>query len=121
MQTLKGGREVTVTLETGETEVVIVRQFSLKQYDQALLIHEDEIALNGLACGKDKNWASSLSPESHEELVNIVREVNEKGFFPFAQRTYPKIVARLNSVKPEVLRAAIEKASQPLPPGLLPR
>lgn len=120
METLLGGRTITVNKEDSSTEEVKVRQLPLREYEKAFLVYDDEFAFAALVCERSKEWAQTLSPESYEELASACQEVNAKGFFSYAQRQQKKLMDRLNSVKPEVLRMAVEKASNASPPGLRP-
>lgn len=121
MDTLNGGRVVTVVKADGSKEDITVRQLPLKDYSAAFAAFDNEMELVSVICAKDKNWVFTLAPDSYEELLLAVQAVNDKGFFAYAARQNERLTKRLNSVKPEVLQAVSAKALQPLPPGLQPR
>jgi hypothetical protein len=125
METIKGGRTITVQLADGGSAEVFVRQLPLGDYEAAFLLQDDEMGLTALICGKVKQWVLSLEPESYETLRTASEEVNAKGFFVYASRQNERVTKRLNSVRPELLRLASEKASEKASltsqPGLQPR
>lgn len=88
---------------------LVVKQFTLDEYDKALPLLDDERALVAWACGKTKKEISDLTPESYEALQAAVWEVNEKGFFPFARRQIDGVIKNLSSLPPELMQAQMEK------------
>lgn len=116
-----GGKKVVVTFLDGSHEEVFVRQFRISQYDAAFLLSDNEQKLNAFAVDKDAAWLDKLAPESYEELNKEVREVNGKGFFSYAARQWDALLAKMNSIKPEAMRLALERGSKASPLGLVPR
>ena len=47
---------------------------------------ENEFLLAAIACKTSEDAIKSLSPESYEQLLGTVFQVNENGFFSFARR-----------------------------------
>ena len=91
--TLFGGKSLTVYFEQPAApaepilpEAIKVRQIPVREYETGLPLVDDEPALVGFLCRKDKAWALNLAPESFEEILTIGREGNAKGFFSFCQR-----------------------------------
>jgi hypothetical protein len=89
---LFGGKFLAVRFEplpdgtTVPDAEIKVRQIPVRDYETGLALVNDEPALVGLLCGKDKAWALTLAPESYEAALITGREVNAKGFFTFCQR-----------------------------------
>lgn len=118
--TLFGGREVVAQfIPTPGTEpgkdAVRVRQLSLRDYERAFALIDDEIALAAFICGKDKKWADELLPESYEALYAAAREVNAAGFFAWSlrrraqeQQVQDRAVAAMAGMSPEALKTAFE-------------
>lgn len=122
METLKAGRKITVTVDdTGASEEVVVRQLPVKDYQKAIAVADKEIELAAVVVAKPVAWVESLTPESYEELVVAMNEVNAKGFFTFAAREHDKLMRKLSGASPELLKMAAEKASTASAPGLRPR
>jgi len=141
--TLFGGKTVTVSFEptagdaaggeissdfTPRTEQVRVRQIPLRDYERGFGVVTDEIALSGFLCGRDRNWALTLAPQSHELVISTGREVNAEGFFAFAARRADQIekqnqgamvaFAGLLKEQPELLAEAIRAGSASPKPSL---
>lgn len=102
-------------------ETVEVGHIPLKHYEKAFLASDDELELCAIAIGKSKSWVMGLAPESYEDLMGAIREVNAKGFFAYASRRQEAVINRMNKVSPEVLRLAAEKGSTITQPGLRPQ
>jgi len=124
--TLFGGRLITVLHEAGTPEEIKVRQLRMADYERALPLLDDEIALTAFCCIPstpdprpfEKPWALTLQPESYEELQAAVQEVNAKGFFSYAARRSEKdrkakeeIVRSMAAMPPETLKAVSEMAN----------
>lgn len=114
-ETLFGGRPVKVLLLDGTTAEFTVRQLNLGEYQRAMTLIEDEIALTALICGHDKKWADTLAPESYEALFTAAQEVNANGFFAFAARRQKRAADELQTMLPVLASMspeAIQKAVQ---------
>ena len=85
--TLNGGVMLTVSFEpladgtVPSPAAIKVRQIPVRDYETGFPLVDDEPALVGFVCGKDKAWALTLTPDSFEEVLDTGREVNTKGFF----------------------------------------
>lgn len=108
--TLFGGRTVPATFTDGHTDDVRVRQLPLAEYERAFVLREDEFALTALCCAQEKDWISTLTPDSYEALRAAAEEVNAQGFFAYAARRAKR--------EREALAAQLELASQ-MPPETL--
>lgn len=84
--TILGGNKITITLETGATEEIIVRQIPIRDYGDGFKHFNDEVALVAFLAGKPKEFALTLTPESYEEILSVGQEVNASGFFAFCRR-----------------------------------
>lgn len=112
METMFGGRVVKVVFEDNNTEEVKVRQLPLRDYDRAFAVIDDEIALTAHICGKSKDWALSLQPESYEALQEKAREVNGRGFFGWSERKSRELTKFVAGMGPEIAQAAMASTSQ---------
>ena len=123
LETLFGGRLITITREDGSTEEIRVRQLPLADFEKAFALLDDELGLVALICGKDKAWLNGtppdykdgVSPESYENLHAAAREVNLRGFFSFSDRrqvreqaTQDRMVKAMSTLTPDALKTAME-------------
>jgi len=141
MITLNGGLKHTVNLEpladgTLPPAVEIkIRQIPVREYENGFPLVDDEPALVGFLCAKDKIWALGLAPESFEEVLTKGREVNAKGFFSFCQRRMERaekqnasMIAAMATLPADVVKLAMETGlakqnqlrSPTLSPGFVP-
>jgi len=86
IETLMGGKAVTVALRDGVKEEVFVQQLAIAQMPRMLAVIEDEAAMVELFCARPKGWAANLSPEAHEELVTEGERLNADFFARWVQR-----------------------------------
>src|SRR5689334_18664496 len=107
MKILKGGQSVEVMYEDDSSSEVFVRQLPLRDYESAFLKIDDEMEITALICGKDKAWVMTIQPESYEQLRKVALEVNEKGFFVYADRRKEELTRRVSSLSPDMLKAAM--------------
>ena len=138
--TLNGGQTLTFNFAP-ETEgatpreplVIKVRQVPVRDYEAGFVVVNDEVALVGFLCAKDKPWALTLEPEVFEEILNVGRTVNQKGFFSFCQRRMERLEKQqadmlgvMAKLPPEMLKVAMEagqrtlSASPTLSPAFVP-
>ena len=137
--TLNGGQTLTFNFNP-ETEGatpreslnIKVRQVPVRDYEAGFVIVNDEPALVGFLCAKDKAWALTLEPEVFEEILTVGRTVNQKGFFSFCQRRMERLekqqadmLGAMAKLPPEMLKLAMEagkslSASPTLSPGFVP-
>lgn len=110
-ETLFDGLEITAVCEGGSTEQIKIQQFKLGQYQAAFIRIDDEFNLVSLACGKKDGWAITLTPDCYEAILAAVQKVNARGFFAYAERRQAQLVQRLNSLTPQMLKAASEAAT----------
>lgn len=133
---LAGGRQVNILREVrpdepAVPETVKVRQIPVRDYDAGFVLADDEAALAGFLCGKDRPWALTLTPESFEEVLETGREVNQRGFFSCYQRRSDRArkqeteaMARIAALPFETQKLILENgqklASPTTSPALLP-
>lgn len=68
---LRGGKEVTVTLASGDEEIVTVREVTpddLFNGQYVDLLREDIFSLLEMMCDRPKGWAKQLTRDSFSEL-----------------------------------------------------
>ena len=120
MQTITG-KNIVVVNEGGTEIPLTIGQLKLVSYPKAVASIDDEIGLTAILAGLEKQAVLELTPESYETLRAATAELNEKGFFVYAQRQVAKATERINKMSPEMLKAVTEKVLPTLPPGLLPK
>ena len=101
--TLLGFHLLSVTLEDGTPAELKIRQIRVREYPVAFKHLDDEPALVGFACNQTKQQIENLSPESFEQALKKVKEVNEKGFFTYAGRKLAVMAETLRNATPEML------------------
>jgi hypothetical protein len=129
---LFGGKNITINFEpvadpaaeggyrAPAAEEIKVRQIPVCEYESGFPLVNDESALVGFLCAKNKPWAFTLTPESHEEVLKTGREVNAKGFFSSCQRrteledkreakAQADMIGMMASLPPETVRLVMEK------------
>lgn len=80
LETLAGGRSVTVKLLSGEQEPVFVKLLTIREMQQYIANADDQAALAELFTGKPKGWSDTIEVESVLEVVRVGEEVNERPF-----------------------------------------
>lgn len=132
---LFAGRAITLKLLDGSSVETRVRQLSLKEYERAFTLLDDEIALTAFMCGDGhtKDFADNIAPESYEALYAVAQEVNAKGFFVWSERRVKKAqaehernLAMMEKLSPDVVKMAMDaglaaSTSQRGPRGPQPR
>lgn len=86
MVTLLGGQDITVKLRTGASEIVTVRQISVREFPSLLEAIDDEPKTIEILTGKQVDWVDLLTHESHAELLKLGEEVNGGDFFNWLRR-----------------------------------
>lgn len=138
---LNGGLKFTVSFELLADGTLLapaeikIRQIPVRDYDAGFHFVDDEPALVGFLCAKDKSWALGLAPESFEEVLAKGREVNQKGFFSFCQRRMERaekqnasMISAMATLPADVVKLAMETGlakqnpsrSPILSPGFVP-
>ncbi len=120
--TLFGGKNITVQFEPAAdgsppaAAEIKVRQIPVREYENGVLLVDDEPALVGFLCGKDRAWALMLIPEAFEEILVTGREVNAKGFFSFCRRRMERtrereadMIGLMATLPPEQIKAMTER------------
>jgi len=122
--TLFGSRILPVVFEDGRKADLVVSQFRVKQYQQAFPLLDDEIGLVALAAKCTRAEVEALHPESFEEAVKALKEVNEKGFFIWSARQMERGAAGMRNLPPELVEKVIARSQSakqsplsPLKPG----
>lgn len=117
-------KKLALLREDNATPVEItVNQIPLKNYQAALdaVNSEDEFKLCAIACGCNENLVKALSPESYENVLVHVFEINKNGFFSYARRRQKSLAERamIQQMAKEVMAQQLN--SQSPPPGSPPR
>jgi hypothetical protein len=104
------GRVVTVQFDDSTEQQMTLRAIRLADYDQALVLVQDEISLVAYCLGKSREFVTdeghAITPECFEELSEAVQDMN-KAFFAYCAR---KIRAQM-----KLLGVAEKAPSSPLP------
>lgn len=83
------GRQVIVQFDDGTHHQMTLKQVRMGDYDHALALVQDEIALVAYCLGKSREYITdeghAITPESFEELSLAVQEMNP-AFFAFCAR-----------------------------------
>jgi hypothetical protein len=121
--TLFGSRILPVTFEDGRTAEMTIKQFKLRQYQQAFPLLDDEIGLIALGAGVARGVIEALHPDSFEAAYTALKEVNAQGFFIWSARQMERGAASMKNLPPELLEKMMAKnptlpmPSPPLPPS----
>jgi hypothetical protein len=110
--TLFGQRVLNVTFEDGHTAEMTIKQFKLRQYQQAFPLLDDEIGLVALAAGAARGVIEGLHPKSFEAAVAAVKEVNADGFFIWCGRQMERGAASMRNLPPELLEKVIAQTKR---------
>jgi len=117
LTTINGGKLIIVSFEQDKTPPIEikVRQIPVREYETGFRLVDDEIALAGFLCQKDKAWAESLAPGSLEDVLEHGREVNERGFFSSCRRRTERLASQnadmlgqMSKLPPETLKLMVE-------------
>lgn len=106
--TLFGQRILNVTFEDTRTAEMVIKQFRVKQYQQAFPLMDDEIGLIALASGNVRGFVEMLHPKSFEEAIKAVQEVNAEGFFVWSARQMERGAKAMQSMPAELLERAMK-------------
>ena len=112
-ETLFGGQEIEVSLTSGQTEQVFIRQLPIRQMPQMLAALEDENRLVELFCEKPEGWSDGLTVESFEKVVTEGERLNADFFSRWVQRR----LTRQEKVMPGITEKLAKNAGLPLPTG----
>lgn len=86
METLLGGRDLTITRLDGSTETVKVRQLPIRRFEALRATLADEPARVALYTGQPPPWADLLTPESFEAIIVEGDRLNADFFGRWLQR-----------------------------------
>lgn len=111
--TLFGSRTLPVTFEDGRTAEMVIKQFRVKQYQQAFPLLDDEMGLVALAAGCVRAEVEALHPKSFEHAYAALKEVNAEGFFIWSQRQMERGAAGMRNLPPELLEKVITRSALP--------
>ena len=78
--TIFGGIEFQVDLLAGGTEMVTIRQLTLRQLPKLKAAMTDEAAQIELYCGRPSGWADSLTMASCEAVIKKAEDLNRDFF-----------------------------------------
>ena len=112
-ETLLGGLEIEVTLTSGNTEQVFLRQLPIRQMPRMLAALEDENRLVELFCDKPDGWSDRLTVESFEQVILKGEALNADFFSRWVQRR----LTRQEKVMPGITAQLARNAGLPLPTG----
>ena len=112
-ETLFGGQEVEVSLTSGQTEQVFIRQLPIRQMPQMLAALEDENRLVELFCERPEGWSDGLTVESFEKVVTEGERLNADFFSRWVQRR----LTRQEKVMPGITEKLAKSAGLSLPTG----
>ena len=86
--TLMGGTEITVGFRDNAAvgQQVFVRQLPIKLFPAYLASMQDECRQVALLCDKDQAWAESLTPASHEAVLEEGDKLNADFFSRWFER-----------------------------------
>jgi hypothetical protein len=112
-ETLFGGIELEVSLATGGTEKVFVRQIPVRLMPQMLATLEDENRLVELFCDRPEGWSDNLAVESFEKVILEGERLNADFFSRWVQRR----LTRQEKVMPGITEQIARNAGLPLPIG----
>lgn len=123
--TLFGGRTLSVTFEDGRPGEMTIKQFRLRQYQQAFPLLDDEIGLVALASATARGLVEALHPKSFEAAYAAVKEVNADGFFIWSARQMERGANSMRNLPPELLEKVMARGkpsilmtqSPPSPPN----
>ncbi len=86
MTALLGGKKAVAKFRDGMNSEVTVRQLPVRLMPDYLRLIDDEPARLELVCALKPEEVDRLTPQSHDELVALVEEVNGEGFFAWLRR-----------------------------------
>ncbi len=111
-------KTLTVHHLDGTEEQLTISPIELGSYNTAFSKSADEMDFVAFANGKTRQWITTLSPESYEELYQAVEEVNPS-FQHYAQRQQAKLNAQnramfeaLADMPPETLQSLAQAGTQ---------
>jgi hypothetical protein len=104
MDTLLGGRDVTVTRLDGSTQSVRVRQLPISELGKYFVVAEDEGATIELICSQPRGWSATLTPDSFEAALVAAEELNLDPLSRYAAR----VAARREKLMPGVTEKLLE-------------
>jgi hypothetical protein len=107
---LFGGEPIDVTLRDGTTEQVFVHTLRVVEFPRVFNALDDEEKLAEIFCAKPDGWAATLSPKSHEAVIEKGNELNSDFFCRWAQR---RVVQRA-----KLAAGLTELPESPSPTGL---
>ncbi|WP_438482722.1 hypothetical protein [Oleiharenicola lentus] len=99
-----GGEKLTVILENGTEQEVLVRLLKLGEYAQYMARVDHELNLAAYLTGNSVEWASKLAAQSVMEIVSLGHDLNFTGACLWATRRAKLTEAALP------VQAALKKA-----------
>lgn len=117
-ETVMGGLNVIVTHSDKGTDTVFVRQLAIEDYPKLLQAQDDECKMIELYCDRPIGWAKTLSPDSHEKLVEEGERLNSDFFLRWVQRRISRQERLLPGITQRMRDAALSasQTSQPNTP-----
>ena len=115
-ETLRGNVTITVELNDGTWQPVIVRQLPIREMERWLSIIDDEPAVAELFASQPEGWSELLPPESIERIVVEGERLNRDFFGRWLDRR----TARKEWLAPVLARNAALQGSLPTGSPSLP-
>jgi len=120
-------RRLTLARADGAPCEIDLRPLPLRDYDRAWAALDDEFSLAAVCTGWSRDQVLELAPDSFEQLMAAIRDVNARGFFAWSARRQARIAeaARTNmeaiaalppELAREILANAISQSSSPQRP-----
>ena len=123
-----GGKSIPVTRVVAGaevTELVLIKELSVKAMDVAIQIYGNDDAMVKLVTGQDEEWIYTLKAKSYAEILKACDEINADFFENCVQRadrraktqeriapgTAGMIQATIKKMAEEKIRAEMEKLS----------
>jgi len=110
----KSIQELTIGTMDGKTESVSIKQLPVKVYPKLLEILDDEIAMASQYTGKPKEWIETLTPESHQKIIEEGERINWDFFIAWQKRRMERQEKIMPGFQQALLQKLTEQAS-PLP------
>jgi len=117
LRVVLGGEAMLVTLLDGTTQTVSVRYLPVSTYPEFAAALDDETHQVSLFANRDRAWAETLHPASHDEIMRKGHELNLDFFERWVSRRKralaaadPGAEARLHRVVDQVVREKLQEA-----------
>lgn len=110
--TLAGGVDLAVTLKSGATETVKVIEIAVEDYPALFAAINDEQRQVEIFCAKPAGWAKTLTPKSHNAVMERGEELNKEPFFGWCARRIDKGMRLAPAAARDLVNTAMREALQ---------